>query len=69
MAIKLLLDEVFVISGIIKVEVGVVSPAAVFWDVTQRSPRFFGGALRDIQKTAAEETKVGVISRSHKNGI
>ena len=29
----------------------IVSSAAVFWDVT-----FFGGALRDIQKTAAKET-------------
>ena len=33
----------------------VVSLAAVFLDVTQRSPSF-GGALRDIQKTAARET-------------
>ena len=30
-----------------------------FWDVTQRSPQrnFFGGAMRDTPKTAAEETK------------
>ena len=35
----------------------VVSFAAVFWDVTQRSPqssRFFGGALRDIPKNGCE---------------
>ena len=32
-------------------------PCSCFLDVTQRSPkRTFGGALRDIQKTAARET-------------
>ena len=35
----------------------IVSSAAVFWDVTQRSPPK-RGALRDIQKTAAEETTI-----------
>ena len=35
-------------------------PRSRFLDVTQRSrSRFFGGALRDIQKTAARETTAG----------
>ena len=33
----------------------VVSFAAVFW-MSRNAPPFFGGALRDIQKTAAKET-------------
>ena len=37
---------------------GLVSLAAVFLDVTQRSPSF-GSALRDIQKTATRETNQG----------
>ena len=34
------------------VGVKLISFAAVFWDVTQRSPK----ALRDIKKTAVKET-------------
>ena len=35
-------------------------PRSRFLDVTQRSPkRTFGGALRDIQKTAAKGTREG----------
>ena len=36
-------------------------PHSRFLDVTQRSPNlFFWGALRDVQKTAARETSLGV---------
>ena len=45
-----------------KKTVPVVYSAAVFWDVTQRPPQHIwgwgGGALRDIPKTAAEDTTV-----------
>ena len=38
-------------------DITLVSLAAVFLDVTQRSPKR-GRALRDIQKTAARETNI-----------
>ena len=41
----------------------VVSLAAVFW-MSRNAPHSFGGALRDVQKTAARETKQ-IIGRGH----
>ena len=43
-----------------------VSFAAVFWDVTQRSPPL-GGALRDIPKSAAKETRMTCTQRRYRS--
>ena len=43
-------------------------PHSRFLDVTQRSPYTFGGALRDIQKTAARETNFFVVIRWWRDG-